>query len=965
SSLKSSSSSPNIPDMLRTKHLRAQSAPSTPNVHKNVHFDENGLESVRLFNRTGKPSSVSKPPGDETETETEAETSNAERGISSFPFPSLSSSSLGLSMPSSASSQNIVHEIDTAPHMTSSIPSPSPSPPPQANVHLETVTLPRTRPPTLRGTVLVRNLAFEKNVAVRFTLDEWQTTSEHEKREEGVDSVAGRIVSGRAVEEESVASWDRFSFTIRLEDYETKLSDRTLWLVARFNCPTGEWWDNNSAANYRIGFRKALATPSLSPLSTPVPASISAAANKDKESRGVVIPSLATLPAQQWLSPVSASQQRTFNAPSSMRFTPTTGTLAGIPVVSSGKGSLAPPVLLRSMSSPYPPSPSFGVGMHNNNNRPPSPSPLAIHPPQHTPRPTSPTARETAAQTSSYIRKRLSLSNYVAPGNSPTEERKDLNSEGSSEGAGVGVLEKQQMAAKEVRGLVTPPTTPPGTVRMRIGVLPPTPSPPLPHEGRPPSRRASPPPPVPADENDEEIGEIPSEQEDELELEHEQEEEEDEDDTPKDEKSLRLDTSSLPLPLSLSTTADTSSSSPTKDQDASFLLPFSPTSVKASPRPFLPFNPGGYLSPPTSRDASEDGGSGEAGRTSPTIAPVPVPVVDNVPSVGAAQRPPSLVLPDLGLSFAQTHLRQPAEHSLEEEDESTPSGVAGGRVDTSDSSYAAFVRQWCFAQSAPPTPGVHSANSPRNQSSASPTLLSGGAGPGANGLVNGGGGAKKGGPWLGLGMGMGLGGDLNHGSYGFPGFGFGVGAGAGQQDVGMVGAHMRRAKIRRRGQGQLWSAGDVGTGARVREDAVFGHAGRLGWFGYHRALGVLAGVSKILAVISSIARTTSPPPLFATSLSPISPLTAPARAGLYHYLYYILLKIFFDNDTTTTTAIRLLLHALCTSSNINLNTISYDLNVEATYLFLSTRPCSSNIHRSLPFPAFRHLDDDSAATLYY
>lgn len=226
-SLKSSSSSPNIPDMLRTKHLRAQSAPSTPNVHKNVHFAENGLESVRLFNRTGKPSSVSKPPGDETETETEAENSNAERGVGSFPFPSLSPSSLGLSVPSSSSSsQNIVHEIDTSPHMTSIIP--SPSPPSAANVHLETVTLPRTRPPTLRGTVLVRNLAFEKNVAVRFTLDEWQTTSEvackhvvslpglpppfpkqHEKREDGPDSVAGRIVSGRKVEEEN-ASWDRF-----------------------------------------------------------------------------------------------------------------------------------------------------------------------------------------------------------------------------------------------------------------------------------------------------------------------------------------------------------------------------------------------------------------------------------------------------------------------------------------------------------------------------------------------------------------------------------------------------------------------------------------------------------------------------------------------------------------------------------------------------------------------------------
>lgn len=224
SSLKSSSSSPSIVgDFSRAKHLRAQSAPSTPNLHKNVHFAESGLESVRLFNRTGKPMSVSKPPGDETETETEAENSTADRGTGSFPFPlSPSASSLGLSVPAS---QNFVHEIDTAPQKSSVIPAPSPSP--LANVHLETVTLPRTRPPTLRGTVLVRNVAFEKNVAVRFTLDDWQTTSEvackhvvslpglpppfprfEAKKDEG--DVASRIVSGLHPAAATGPSWDRF-----------------------------------------------------------------------------------------------------------------------------------------------------------------------------------------------------------------------------------------------------------------------------------------------------------------------------------------------------------------------------------------------------------------------------------------------------------------------------------------------------------------------------------------------------------------------------------------------------------------------------------------------------------------------------------------------------------------------------------------------------------------------------------
>ena len=214
SSLKSSSSSPNISD-LPIKHIRAQSAPSTPSTNKNVHFAEkdSGLETIRVFNRTGKPASLSKPPGDETETETEAE--------SSFPFPILPSSSS-----SSAASATLVHELDTNPERTNPVPKPNPSP--YANVFLETLALPKTRPPTLRGTVLVRNVAFEKTVAVRFTLDDWQTTSEvmckHVvslpglpppfPRARTLGDVAGNIASGQPTEDEKEAgpTWDRFRY---------------------------------------------------------------------------------------------------------------------------------------------------------------------------------------------------------------------------------------------------------------------------------------------------------------------------------------------------------------------------------------------------------------------------------------------------------------------------------------------------------------------------------------------------------------------------------------------------------------------------------------------------------------------------------------------------------------------------------------------------------------------------------
>jgi len=227
------------------RHARAQSMPSTPAYGpKNVHFKEkdDGLESVRLFRRTGKPLSVSKTTSD-TETETEPEPS-------AYPFPQLSQS-----FPSPASSA--LSEIA----ISSTIPASNPSP--YANVHLESITLPPARPPVLRGTIIVRNIVFEKTVGVRFTLDDWTTVSEVLASYSGSvgpletlagtnqDKTVGDLIGGLPE-----STWDRFNFAIKLEDYETYLWQRTLFLVVRYSTTgTGEWWDNNSGENYRITFR--------------------------------------------------------------------------------------------------------------------------------------------------------------------------------------------------------------------------------------------------------------------------------------------------------------------------------------------------------------------------------------------------------------------------------------------------------------------------------------------------------------------------------------------------------------------------------------------------------------------------------------------------------------------------------------------------------------------------------------
>ncbi|KAL6307751.1 putative phosphatase regulatory subunit-domain-containing protein [Sparassis latifolia] len=436
-SLKSSSSSPNIQGLAPHRaHFRAQSAPSTPVGPKNVHFAENdeGLATVRVFSRSGKPASLSVPPGEETETETEAESSA--QPPSSFPFPSLSSS------------EPVIYEIDSAVQRTSPVPAPSPSP--YANVHLETLALPRTHPPALRGTVLVRNIAFQKAVAVRFTLDDWQTTSEVLCRHvvslpslpppfphpRTLGDVAGSIASGSSPEKEEqlVPTWDRFSFVIRLEDYAYKLGERTLFLAARYNPGSGgEWWDNNAGANFRVAFRRA-----------PAPSS---SARTFEGSLGLAGMGLGMgLAIQAHASPTHA-QQRTFSPPSTLRATPPTGD-PGPPSGLTLTRPAAPPALARSHSSPFPVATS-----------PPPPSRVVQPEASH---PSSPVLR--------FVAKRLSLSNYAAP--APVTVIHDAEPQEQEQERGKEREQGAKIAFAGVDGeMVTPPLTPPGSVRVRRKAL--------------------------------------------------------------------------------------------------------------------------------------------------------------------------------------------------------------------------------------------------------------------------------------------------------------------------------------------------------------------------------------------------------------------------------------------------------------------------------------------------------------
>jgi hypothetical protein len=72
-----------------------------------------------------------------------------------------------------------------------------------------------------------------------------------------VSEVAGAHVTHIPSETTGDEGWDRFSFSIKLEDYRRKLDERQLMLCIRFSVDGREWWDSNNGMNYMFTFKKA------------------------------------------------------------------------------------------------------------------------------------------------------------------------------------------------------------------------------------------------------------------------------------------------------------------------------------------------------------------------------------------------------------------------------------------------------------------------------------------------------------------------------------------------------------------------------------------------------------------------------------------------------------------------------------------------------------------------------------
>ncbi|KAH8594963.1 putative phosphatase regulatory subunit-domain-containing protein, partial [Bisporella sp. PMI_857] len=194
---------------------RPSSMPGTPTFSKAVHFDSH-LEHVRHFLQVDRPLAVSagSSPVDVYDSDNE------------FPFDE-------------ANGHTPPFEWEI---VVSNFPAETPLRLSQP-VRVERVFLSADNK-NLIGTVAVANLAFNKWVVARFTLDYWKTTSEV-VAEYNNDVRAPKHIDGR----------DRFNFNIKLADL-ANLEAKTMFFCVKYCVNGREYWDNNNSTNFQIDFRK-------------------------------------------------------------------------------------------------------------------------------------------------------------------------------------------------------------------------------------------------------------------------------------------------------------------------------------------------------------------------------------------------------------------------------------------------------------------------------------------------------------------------------------------------------------------------------------------------------------------------------------------------------------------------------------------------------------------------------------
>ena len=193
--------------------------PGTPTYSKAVHFDSH-LEHVRHFLQVDRPLAVSAGTSPVENYESDME----------FPFGSDNSRSTAPAFEWEIRLANFPTDSNDRSGMPARV---------------EKVFLSADNK-TLIGVVAVHNLAFNKYVVTRFTLDYWKTTSE-------VVAEYNNDVRRK----EANDGFDRFNFNIKLED-QANLESKTMFFCIRYNVNGQEFWDSNGNMNFQVDFVKKI-----------------------------------------------------------------------------------------------------------------------------------------------------------------------------------------------------------------------------------------------------------------------------------------------------------------------------------------------------------------------------------------------------------------------------------------------------------------------------------------------------------------------------------------------------------------------------------------------------------------------------------------------------------------------------------------------------------------------------------
>ncbi|QRW22247.1 hypothetical protein RhiXN_09834 [Rhizoctonia solani] len=274
----------------------AKSAPSTPRVHFPT---RERLESVVLFDKRARPLEVAAgdsplvSPRFYDEEDSSIPSLNLRmRPQSSFPFPNMSPRGSSNNLQGFSAALMAKTKLKIAVSRSAPL---QPTPHTDAHVHLAAIRLLGTR---LSGSVLVKNVSFNKRVSVRYTFDSWETTSEVSAAWSSPNALAdlpkGEVKPfgeeetdldiARGIMVPVPTGYDRFTFNVKLDDVAPYLSARSLLIAVKFEAfGVGEWWDNCGGRNYRFEFdhvprkdkepKKEESTPTASTTPTPAPTS--------------------------------------------------------------------------------------------------------------------------------------------------------------------------------------------------------------------------------------------------------------------------------------------------------------------------------------------------------------------------------------------------------------------------------------------------------------------------------------------------------------------------------------------------------------------------------------------------------------------------------------------------------------------------------------------------------------------